>query len=146
MNGPLLLRWVTLVTRWKARLDCALIIPAGHEIESEAGLCIDHSGRSRDGKRGCPLCSLLHLKIGKKEAVFSSTGLHMMYTLSSELLISRPFFSTETQSYSDPNLTFDFCYPDYVISWMLLRMDHGIIMHFRLCEEKGFFVWLLFSS
>ena len=40
------------VTRLKARLGCAWTILVGHEIKSEVGLCMDHSGGSRDQKRG----------------------------------------------------------------------------------------------
>ena len=40
------------VTRSKARLGHALTIPMSYWVESEVGLCIDHSGRSGDRKRG----------------------------------------------------------------------------------------------
>ena len=38
--------------RSKARLDCAVTIPAGHGIKGEAGLCNAHSGGSRYQRRG----------------------------------------------------------------------------------------------
>lgn len=48
------------VLRSKARMGCTLAIAAGHEIESEVGLCADHSGGLWDQKRGC----LFHNKLG----------------------------------------------------------------------------------
>ena len=52
-TGPFLMRSVMAGKEIDSKVGlCALTIPVGHEVESEAGTCTDLSGGSRGRKRG----------------------------------------------------------------------------------------------
>ena len=103
------------VTWSKARLGCALIPPAGQDIENKAVLSAVNSdfwltttpfsfrpAKKTRGKVFC--CFRCNARNSRNEVVYSSmpTGAHISHVFLSAFMIPRSLFSTTSQTYIQP--------------------------------------------